>query len=117
MKILRIVCVSLALGGCSWLSSDQVTQIRSYSVQICNFLPSIESVIAIVNAPNPAVTGAFAIAKAICQAVTGGSETSEGEAGVLFIQDKPKEEEKPREDCPKVNDVCVEGTFVDGEKK
>jgi len=57
-----------------------------------------------VNAADPTVTGALAIATAICQIVTRKPHTLFGD---LYTKDT----------CPKVNGVCIEGDFKEGEGK
>lgn len=84
--------------------ADEIAKVQEYAQQICNFLPHAKSVAAMLTADNPVVTGAFAVATAICNAVTG--------KPMGLYSDRYTEET-----CPKVNGICIEGEFVDPEKK
>jgi len=109
MKLLLKVsalCAVLMLSSCG---ANQVEQVRAYTVQICRFLPTVASVTAIINAANPNAAGAMHIATAICAAVSQESSII-WTPSIMPVQDAPK-------DCPKVNGVCVEGEFVDPDKK
>jgi len=79
--------------------SEKVKAIQDKAVQLCAYLPQATAVTAMLSAANPAVTSVGAVANAICTAITNwSSKRTEG----TFTTE-----------CPRVNGVCVEGTFVD----
>lgn len=109
MKRLTILVLALALVGCSSEKREEtIAQVQKLTVQICSFLPSVKTVSDILSAGNPVVTGATAVAQAICDAVTA-NPTGVQPATFLQIEDEAKPTEKP---CPEVNGVCIQGEFV-----
>jgi PBP1b-binding outer membrane lipoprotein LpoB len=107
LSIIAALAVAVLSAGCSETQNDQVAKIREFTVRLCSFMPSVQSVTAILAAANPAVTGTLQIATAICDAV---SDTPVPPPGVASL--------KSDGECPKVNDVCVEGEWVaPGEKE
>jgi hypothetical protein len=50
--------------------SKLVQTIREQTVRLCGFLPTVETVTALIAVNNPALTTGFIIAKKICAAVT-----------------------------------------------
>lgn len=103
-KVLLASALVAALGGCGVLwptnSEENPQDVVDFAVQLCNFRPTVESVVRMLTAENPIVVGGFQIALAICTAVS-----PQQSMGLLDV--KP---ENP-EECPKVNEVCVEGAF------
>ena len=108
-KFLLAAALALPLTSCGWYENhkDDVQLVIDYAVQLCNFKPKVESVLAMVSAPNPTVVGAFQIAMAICTAITPSQSQ-----GLMSVPPTDSD------DCPKVNGVCIEGDFVppEGEK-
>ena len=109
-KILMVAALSLSLTACNFFPGsgggtqntqlDQaVAQVRAFCEKACSFLPTVESVTAMLTANNPTVVGATAVAHAICNAIKTKPFTLYDD---LYTKDS----------CPKVNGVCV-----DGEKK
>jgi cation transport ATPase len=88
------------LAGCSPQVNDNVTKVVEASKQICSFVPTDATVVALIKVMGG--ESAHAIATAICNAVT-------AQAGV--------DTRSMEKECPKVKDVCIEGEFVEGEKK
>lgn len=99
----------LTLAGCSSSTSNVVQAIQDKTVQICQYLPSAQSTLDIIKAStNVDVNG---IAKAICDAVVAWANQGKDQIStpVQGLMSKP--------DCPRVNGVCVDGTFVDKDGK
>jgi hypothetical protein len=102
VRLALIAALALSLTGCSLFEGEgslesRVKDIQKYTVELCKYLPTAQSVTAIVTASNPAVTGGFAIAQAICVAVSRQASTA-----TLY-----------KDTCPRVNGVCVEGVHVE----
>ena len=106
-RIIAIVALLFALVACSREKVDEtVAQVQALTVQICSFLPTVQTVTDIIAAASPAVKGANAIAKAICDAVTANPAAVQP---ALFIAEEETTPDKP---CPEVNGVCIKGEFV-----
>lgn len=105
-KFLIVAVFALSLSGCAWWEGNKgtVQQVVDFAISLCSFSPKVEAVAAMLAAPNPTVTGAFQIALAICTAVS----PLQGQ-GLVY---QPKTGFGDGE-CPKINDVCVEGEFVE----
>lgn len=101
-KIVLVGLLAAGLTGCAWYENNKesVGQVVDYALELCKFRPKAESVLAMLSAPNPTVVGAFQIALAICAAVA----PAQGQGLILTPTPDPEE-------CPKVNGVCIEGTF------
>lgn len=124
-KIVVPCIIALALPACGNSASVVVQKIQDKSVQICSFLPSAQSVLELVKATTNVDVNV--IAGAICNAVT--SWAAKGQpipATPELIDTQPmpdvprliliEDEQKPAEkDCPRINGVCIAGTFVDKE--
>jgi hypothetical protein len=83
----------LGLFGSS--DNDLVKTIREKTVEYCGFLPTVETVAALIAVNNPALTTGFIIAKKICAAVTAQKMSLlAGEAPII------------------VDGVVVEGEFI-----
>lgn len=101
MKFLQAIALTgaLLLGGCATTGSpstaDIIAQVRQAAVATCGFLPTIETVAAIIAAGNPTVVIAGTVASAICSAVTASTPLAR-RRGVL----------------PTVNGVVIHGRFV-----
>jgi hypothetical protein len=112
-SLLKVGAVAIALGlaGCSllpWHQGDvnaQVAEVQELTKKACSFLPTAQTVAAIITAGDPTVAGASAIAKAICDAVTKSAEAPQAPLGAA---------PKKAEECPygKVAGVCIEGKKV-----
>jgi hypothetical protein len=112
MKLFKIAVVAagVALAGCSllpWQGGDvnaQVAEVQELCKKACSFLPTAQTVAAIISAGDPTVAGASAIAKAICDSV------SAHLAANPELKTAPQKEEK----CPwgEVAGVCIEGKPV-----
>jgi len=94
--------LTLALAGCfggedDGSVNDTIENVREQTVKVCNYLPTVGSVAAILTAGNPAVVGVHAIATAICGAVTSVPQ------GLVSSDVKI---------VPMVNGVPVDGQFV-----
>jgi len=94
----------LSLGGCATTGSNVsenvsavIEQVRQVAVATCGFLPTVETVAAIISAGNPLVSGASAIATAICAAVSSIPPRTAGKRGGAV---------------PTVAGVVVHGRFV-----
>jgi hypothetical protein len=121
-------CIAvLTLPACGDSASVVVQKIQDKSVQICSFLPSSQSVLELVKAASN--VDVAVIAGAICNAVTAWAAKGEeipatpellkndaapAPAKLILIEDEKKPEP---DDCPRVNGVCIAGTFVDKEGK
>src|SRR5262245_17401851 len=113
----RVIAISLAgalaLAGCgpsfptidSEALKEAVAQVQGYTVQICRYLPTNDSVIGILTSSNDILETAFAIAQQICNAVTERVEAV-----------NPAQAQEPQlgeeNQCPMVRGVCIEGRFV-----
>lgn len=90
---------ALSLGGCGTTGNTPadiqqlILQVQAAAVQVCSFLPTAETITAIISAGNPVVGTATAVANAICAAVTAKSA-------------------RLGETAPQVNGVPIHGTFV-----
>jgi hypothetical protein len=94
-KLLATIVLVGGLSGCATTSTIpriDVEEVRLIAVQVCGFLPLVESVAEIIAAGNPALATGSAVANAICAAVTRASAIR----GVI----------------PVVNGVPVKGRFV-----
>ncbi len=91
-----MLTVSIILGCDSLTIGGQIEAIQKKAVEICQYLPEYNTVSAILAAGNPQVTGVAAIANAICLAV---------------MQWKGQAQQHAIMDCPRVNGVCVSGSF------
>jgi hypothetical protein len=83
-----------------WFSSSDspmVNKVREGTVMLCGFLPTVETVVALIAVQNPAIMTAMGIARKICAAV---SPTK----GTMKTNLKP----------PMVDGVKIEGEFVNG---
>lgn len=94
------------LGVVPWLLGmfghrDDVKAVQERVVEMCGFLPTANSVAAMLSAGNPVVTGVMGIATAICQAVSSTRRT-----GLSLIA--------MRSGLGEVNGVPIEGDFVTG---
>lgn len=97
MKQFAIIAIlAMSLAGCN---ADKVEAIRAFASGYCGFIPSAASVAAVL-AGNPAIATVGGVGKAICDAVTAKKVMT------LIPEGKPAE-------CPKVNDVCIEGEWGD----
>ena len=76
--VAAIVILAIGLGGCATTGgvsgpptptqiSDVAKQIQSYTKTACSFIPTIQTIVSIINA---GAGSAFGIASDICQAVT-----------------------------------------------
>lgn len=115
LSVIAALAMAVLAAGCSETQQTQVQKVREFAVRLCGFLPSVNSVAAILAASNPQVSGTLAVATAICDAVAEKPpvETPAVHRGSLVwptiliqVQDKPK-------DCPQVNGVCVDGEWID----
>jgi hypothetical protein len=106
-KIVPVLLV-IALPSCGQSASTVVQQIQEKAVAICSFLPSQQSVLEIVKATTN--IDVAVIAGAICDAVLAWADKGEAPVGtpMMGLLAAP-------EGCPRVNGVCVSGTFVDKE--
>ena len=90
----------LSLGGCATTGSNVnaiVEQVRQVAVATCGFLPTVATVVDIIAAGNPLISGASAIASAICAAVNSIPPRTAGRRGGAV---------------PTVAGVVVHGRFV-----
>lgn len=105
-KLALVFAAVFALAGCGEdvpaEISEQIAKVRNYAVQICGFLPTATSVHGMLVSQNPEITGLFALARAICDVAVSGETPPLG-----LLNMDPKE-------CPKINGVCVEGSFIPG---
>lgn len=105
-----VVAIALGLAGCSllpWQGGDvnaQITEVQDLCKKACSFLPTAQTVAAIITAGDPTVAGASAIAKAICDQVS----------KALEANPELKTAPKAAEECPfgKVAGVCIDGKPV-----
>lgn len=65
--------------------SKLVKAIREKTVELCGFLPTVETVVALVAVNNPAVTTAIVIAKKICMAVSAQKQTLIGGSHPVIV--------------------------------
>jgi hypothetical protein len=112
MKRLATVPVVLLLTGCGptfptidgVALREAVAQVQAATVQACQYLPTNETVVAILTTGEVLET-AYNIARQICDAVT---ETVSAVG--------PAQMQEPRlgdaDQCPMVRGVCVEGRFI-----
>jgi hypothetical protein len=123
LKIVIPCIIALSLPACGNSASAVVQKIQDKSVAICSFLPSAQSVLELVKATTNVDVNV--IAKAICDAVTAWAAKGEPiPATPELIEYNPISaapklilavEEEKKEDCPRINGVCIAGTFVDKE--
>ena len=87
-----------------------VAQVKGHTIEICQYLPTNETVVNIITASSPVIEGAYNIAKAICDAVTAdtGSLMDPAQMGTSRAGDKTT--------CPMVNGVCIEGQWINKTK-
>ena len=98
LRIFLALALLALLTGCeSNTLAKQVKEVQDKAVELCAYLPSFNSVSAILTAGNPTAIGINAVANAICTAV---------------IQWKDHQTNALVTDCPRVNGVCVQGQFV-----
>lgn len=90
MKTLLAFLLFIALTGCVQTLPEQVASVQAATSKACKYVPTASSVASVLTAANPAVIGVSAVANAICAAMTTKVSALVGE-------------------CPKVNDVCVDG--------
>ncbi len=66
------LAAALTFGGCATTGGNVnvIEQVRQAAVAVCGFLPTVETVAAILASGNPIVATASGIANAICDAVT-----------------------------------------------
>lgn len=85
--------------------AEAVAQVRGHTIKICSYIPSDESVIAILTTSVPVLETALKVAQQICDAVT---------ASVPPVS--PAQMSEPRRgdanQCPMVRGVCITGQFV-----
>jgi hypothetical protein len=125
LKIVVPCIIALALPACGNSASVVVQKIQDKSVQICSFLPSAQSVLELVKATTNVDVNV--IAAAICNAVTAWAAKGQeipatpelleyapapAAPKLILIEDEKKPE---KDDCPRINGVCIAGTFVDKE--
>ena len=108
MKRLLIVALVFFIGGCGVLDSgsslaDKVKAVQDEAVKLCAYLPTATSVSAIITAGDPTVVGISAVANAICTAM-------------INWQTDQKTVNSFATDCPRVNGVCVEGSYTKPKK-
>lgn len=103
MKRLSIV-MFLLLAGCGVSQEGTTLKIQNYARNICGFWPTASTVIAILAAPNPAVSGIIPVANAICSAVLANPPPSSSSM-LSMISSKSE--------CPQVNGVCIDGYWAD----
>ena len=104
MKASKVLCAGVIaagfmLGGCATTKEDiqsRIEQVRQAAVAVCGFLPTVDTVAAILLANNPAYITASAIANGICAAVTAPALKQLG----------------PRRAPPVVAGVVIHGKFV-----
>ena len=113
MKRLAALVVVAPLMGCgpsfptidSAALTEAVSQVQGYTVKICSYLPSNESVIGILTSAHPALETAYALATQICEAVT-------ASAPAINPAQLGEERRGDENQCPMVRGVCVEGQFL-----
>jgi len=103
-RFLIPVVLGLALTSCSDSLSVTVQRVQDKTVEICSYMPTSQSVLDILKAGGPTTQVPFAIATAICDAVLQWQQANRMKTAIA-------------QDCPRVNGVCVEGTFVDKDEK
>ena len=112
---ISVLVMTLFLAGCQYLPgfptggestepiespyAETIQRIQEHAVKFCSFLPTYASVLAMLTAQDPTVTGALNIATAICDAVTSKPHS--------LMSDY-----YTKESCPKVNGVCIDGDRV-----
>lgn len=112
-RLAALIAVALPLAGCgpsfptidSAALAEAVAQVRVHTIKICSYIPSDQSVIAILTTSVPVLETALKVAQQICDAVT---------ASVPAVS--PTQMSEPRRgdqnQCPMVRGVCVTGQFV-----
>jgi hypothetical protein len=86
----------------SWFSDSEaklVKTVRELTVKACGFLPTVETVVALIAVQNPAVVTAMGIARKICAAVTSAPKT-----GRMSLIGSPVI----------VDGIVIEGEFING---
>lgn len=78
-------------------NSETVVQIQALTVRFCRFLPTVETVLALMSV-NPVISTAAVFARKICQAVTASASVP-----TLMGTEKPK---------PMVDGVVIEGEWI-----
>lgn len=104
-RILIPAVLGLALASCSDSLAVKVKEVQDKTVEICSYLPTAQSVVDIIKAGGPSTAVPFALATAICDAVV-----------AWKMGDSATDMQGIAKPCPRVNGVCVEGTFVEKDK-
>ena len=108
------LAATIALTGCgptfptidSAALREAVAAVQANTVEICQYLPTNESVVSILTASDILET-AYQIATQICNAVT--------EAAPPPLVQNPRLGDEDQ--CPMVRGVCIEGRFIGGANK
>lgn len=90
------------LFGFRTTNTEEVTKIQAGAVRLCGFLPTVDTVLALLSTANPTVATASIIAKKICAAVTNAKSVS-----TLMGGEMPK---------PMVDGIVIEGEFIGKDK-
>jgi hypothetical protein len=65
-----ILAASLSLAGCNTVDlSTIIAQVQNSTVSLCGYVPTVETIVAIVGANDPTLVTGLQIADAICAAV------------------------------------------------
>lgn len=97
LAVAAVAALCLTLSGCTGTSlTEVVKQVQDKAVELCNYRPDPVAVAAMLTAANPTFVGYYAVANAICTAV-------------IQWQNQPKN--SITSECPKVNGICVTGSF------
>lgn len=86
-QLLLVPLLALALAGCSVFekASPTIGDVQGVAVKVCAFLPTAETVAAILAAGSPALTTSSAIANAICNAISPKAGPGAGRATVAGV--------------------------------
>src|SRR5262245_20699144 len=98
MKLFRTAVLGLALAGCVtsagcgagqlFTPPTSVADVQADAVKVCSYLPSAETIVAIIGLNDPTLSTATAIADAICGAITSRSARAGGVPRVKGVRIK-----------------------------
>lgn len=95
----------MGLFGVVTTDTDEVVKIQAAAVRLCGFLPTVETVVALIGAvaPVPGASMGTVVAKRICEAVT------KSKAAMKVLGSEPLK--------PIIDGVVIEGEWVNPKEK
>lgn len=93
----------MGMFGITTTNTEEVVKAQAAAVRLCGFLPTVETVIALMGIVTPGVNMATTIARKICEAVT------RSKAAAKVLGSEPLK--------PMVDGIVIEGEFVTPKEK